>query len=551
MIGSVRGRLTLSVIAVVGAVAIMAALLAPRSVERALIDDRLDAEIPAEREALSMITVSTSGDALTSRELTAVFGPDILDLAASLEAAGALERLRSFRDDGTLVVAPVPGVLGQIETDGRVRVQHRAVELADGAVMTGELFQSLSAELNPTSIFDSPFQILASDSAMHELIADLETRFGDGFGERLDLGEVGDLGPLSGELFDEAFRELRRTALENLPELPPPSVAAPSVDQFVFGTRDVAGVEVIVAAPSDDIALTVDRLRTALWTAVPIAMVLTGLVTWLLAGRALRPVRVITQHTGRIRAGTLHERVPVPTSNDEVADLATEMNDMLDRLHREDQRRRQFVADASHELRSPIASIHTQAEVAVVENVDTPTVELATGVLAEAQRLGTIVDDLLALAHHDESLAPPGSIVDLDDVVLEAASRPRRLPIDTSRVSAGRVRGHVDELTRSVNHLLDNAARHATAEIQVSLATHDDLVVLTIDDDGPGIDPHERDRVFERFVRLDEARVRDDGGAGLGLAVVATVVSNSGGTVTVSGSDLGGARFRVSFPTAT
>ena len=153
------------------------------------------------------------------------------------------------------------------------------------------------------------------------------------------------------------------------PQAPPEPIR--TVDELIFGTRNVAGVDVIVTAPADGIDLTVDRLRTALWAAVPIAMLLTGLVTWLLAGRALRPVRVITEHTGQIRAGTLHERVPVPASHDEVAGLATEMNDMLDRLQREDQRRRQFIADASHELRSPIASIHTQAEVAISDGTST------------------------------------------------------------------------------------------------------------------------------------------------------------------------------------
>jgi signal transduction histidine kinase len=279
-------------------------------------------------------------------------------------------------------------------------------------------------------------------------------------------------------------------------------------------------------------------------------MLLTGLVTWLLAGRALRPVRAITEQTKQIRAGTLHERVPVPSSHDEVAGLATEMNDMLDRLQRDDRRRRQFVADASHELRSPIASIHTQAEVAVAAADDDETSEFAAGVLAEAERLGTIVDDLLALARHDEALAPPGDVVDLDDIVIAAASRPRRVPIDTSRVSGGQVRGRTDELMRIVTHLLDNAARHADSTVSVSLTTSGDRVELAVDDDGPGIDPADRERVFDRFVRLDEARVRDDGGAGLGLAVVSTVVVAAGGDVRVEDSGLGGARLVATLPAA-
>jgi signal transduction histidine kinase len=561
--GSVRSRLTGAVVLVVGAVAVTGALLAPRSVENALIDDRLDAEVPSERAALGIefATVSGSGDALGSPELTALFGPDLADLTASLERSGALERLRSFRPDGTLVVAPVAGVLGEIESNGRIRVDDRSPLLADGPIVTGSRLEQLSGELNPPTVFESPSDIFAGgDASLQEFLADLTARFDEDIAPRLDLGELGDLqdlGDLSNiteELFgDEFFRNFEQDVLAGRPPLPQvadPPGANRTVDQLVFGTRDVDGVEVIVAAPSDGIALTVDRLRTALWITVPIAMALTGLVTWLLAGRALRPVRLITEQTGRIRAGTLHERVPVPASHDEIAGLATEMNDMLDRLHGEDRRRRQFVADASHELRSPIASIHTQAEVVIAEAHDAAATELATGVLAEAERLGTIVDDLLALAHHDEALAPPGAIVDLDDIVLTAATRPRRVPVDTAGVSGGQVRGRPDELARAVTHLLDNAARHATSTVRVGVTTVENRVVLRVDDDGPGIDPGDRDRIFERFVRLDHARVRDDGGAGLGLAVVATVVAAAGGSVTVAESDLGGARFEVSLPVA-
>ncbi|NNE12222.1 MAG: HAMP domain-containing protein, partial [Ilumatobacter sp.] len=287
-----------------------------------------------------------------------------------------------------------------------------------------------------------------------------------------------------------------------------------------------------------------------LWLGVPIAMLLTGVLAWLLAGRALRPVRAISERTEQIGAGTLHERVPVPKSGDEVAGLARVMNDMLDRIQREDRRRRQFVADASHELRSPISSIQTQAEVAA--NEGGPASELAGGVLAESERLGALVDDLLSLARHDEALAPPGGEVDLDDIVLAEADRPRRVPIDTSRVSGGQVRGRSDELARVVTHLLDNAARHAESQVLVKLATDADGVTLEVHDDGPGIASEQRERIFERFVRLDEARERDGGGAGLGLAVVATVVRAAGGSVTVDESDeLGGARFRFTLPPAT
>jgi signal transduction histidine kinase len=543
---------------------VTAALLAPRSVERALVDDRLDAEVPAEQAALDerFVTLTSADGPLGSPQLTALFGPGIADLAASLDDAGALDRLRSFRADGALVVVPVPGVIGEIGADGRVRVDDGAPGSADGPVITGQRLEQLSTTLSPPSVFDLPADIFSDGgTSLDDFLAELQDRFDTDLGPRLDLGDLGDfddlgdLEAIGNELFSDDFlRELQRSVLDDLP-VPSESGGAArpprTVEQIVFGTRDVDGVEVIVAASAEGIDRTVERLREAIWIAVPIVMLLTGLATWLLAGRALRPVRAITEQTGRIRAGTLHERVPVPASHDEISALAGEMNDMLDRLYRDDRRRRQFVADASHELRSPIASIHTQAEVALAHVDDGDTRELAAGVLAEAERLGTIVDDLLALARHDEALAPPGGVVDLDDLVIAAAARTRRVPFDTRQVSGGQVRGRPDELTRTVNHLLDNAARHATTTVRVSLTTEGDRVELAVDDDGPGVDPADRERIFERFVRLDEARVRDDGGAGLGLAVVTTVVTAGGGSVTVTESDLGGARFVATFPTPT
>jgi signal transduction histidine kinase len=177
--------------------------------------------------------------------------------------------------------------------------------------------------------------------------------------------------------------------------------------------------------------------------------------------------------------------------------------------------------------------------------------ELAVGVLAEATRMGTVVEDLLSLARHDEGLAPPGNPMDLDDVVLAETSRPRLVAIDASGVSAGRVRGRRDELGSVVTHLLDNACRHALSSVVVHLESVDGWVILSIEDDGPGIPTDQRELVFERFFRLDEARERDSGGAGLGLAVVASVIRASGGTVCLSDSGIGGARFEVRLPASS
>lgn len=552
MIQSVRGRLTVAVTVTMGAIAVTASLVAPHIVERTLLDDRLDAE--AELDADSLTTpvriVTTEPRTIGTRELTALFGPEIADLVARLDAHDALDRIRSFRADGLVRVAPSAGIVGTVDLDGQIRVDRLDADELGGPVMSLDRLHELATSIGaaPTG----PLDMMEDGSLTFEdFLAELEDRFGPLLDGRLDPSVFDDLSDL--ELDDFIPRDVYDALVD---ELDDGTIATPArdLDELAFGIRPVGSVQVIVATPTDGIDRTVDRVRDALWFAVPLTMLLTGLATWVLAGRALRPVRLITERTSRIRSSTLHDRVPVPPGTDEIAGLATEMNTMLDRVHREDTRRRQFVADASHELRSPIAAIRTQAEAALATPDDVDTAELASGVLAEAERMSVLVDDLLSLARHDEALAPPGSVVDLDDIVLDEARRPRRVPVDTRKVSAGRVRCRVDELTRVVTHLLDNAARHAESAVAVSLTTVDEdgteVVRLVVEDDGPGVPPADRERIFERFVRLDDARERDRGGAGLGLAVVATVARSCGGDVAVDAGELGGARFTLSLPAA-
>jgi signal transduction histidine kinase len=224
------------------------------------------------------------------------------------------------------------------------------------------------------------------------------------------------------------------------------------------------------------------------------------------------------------------------------------MNSMLDRLETTSLRQRRFVSDASHELRSPIAVIRAQLEVALRRGdaADWPTV--AQRVLDEDQRLEQAVAELLELARTDERADAPEVVVDLDEVVLEDTARERRVPIDTSRVLAGRVHGTRSQFARVVANLLDNACRHAATRVEIALVRQEHDVVLTVDDDGPGIAIPDRERVFERFTRLDEGRSRDAGGVGLGLAMVRAIVERNGGTVSVDDAPLGGARLVVRLP---
>lgn len=306
---------------------------------------------------------------------------------------------------------------------------------------------------------------------------------------------------------------------------------------------------VAVASPLDGVRRSVDALSGVLWIGTPLLIALVGMLAWVLVGRALQPVEAIRAEVDEIKHTTMHRRVPVPGTGDEVARLASTMNDMLDRLQRAADRQRQFVSDASHELRSPVTTIRTDVEVALAHPDATDWPQLADRVLGETGRLGHLVDDLLELARIDEGRARRHGEVDLDEVVLvEAARLNGGLTVRTAGVSAGRVRGDEHQLAQAVRNLLDNAARYAESTITIALGEADGKVVLTIDDDGPGIPAEDRERVFERFTRLDEARDRRRGGAGLGLALVRRAVESHGGDVAISDAPSGGARLEVSLP---
>jgi signal transduction histidine kinase len=303
-----------------------------------------------------------------------------------------------------------------------------------------------------------------------------------------------------------------------------------------------------VASPLEGIRVTVDRVTDALLVAVPTLVVLVGAMTWFMTGQALRPVSAITGRVKDITGSTLHERVPEPHTDDEIAELARTMNAMLDRIEGASAQQKRFMSDASHELRSPVASIKTQLETALMDPGQTDWDSVARTVLTEDERLESLVGNLLALARLEEGQRPVPVEVDLDEVVHQQTARPARVPIDRSGVLAGRVLGVRGELTSVVRNLIDNAARHATSQMRVRLATHGPTVRLEVDDDGPGIEPIDRQKVFERFARLEEGRSRDAGGSGLGLALTKRVVEAHGGNVFVETSSLGGASFVVELP---
>lgn len=284
---------------------------------------------------------------------------------------------------------------------------------------------------------------------------------------------------------------------------------------------------------------------------LPVLLLVVALTTWVMVGRALAPVDAIRREVDGISAAQLHRRVPQPKADDEVGRLAATMNRMLARLEDARDSQRRFVSDASHELRSPITTIRHHAEVALAHPDRISAHELADVVLAEELRIQRLVEDLLLLARADEHVPPPRAPVDLDDLAFEEAGRLRSsssLRVDASGVGAARVHGDIDALRRVLRNLGDNAARHAKSRIDIGLSDRGAKVVLTVDDDGTGIPEAERNRVLRRFVRLDEARSRDDGGSGLGLAIVDEVARAHGGSVSISQPPLGGARVEVILP---
>lgn len=312
-------------------------------------------------------------------------------------------------------------------------------------------------------------------------------------------------------------------------------------------------VVVVVAQSLELVGQSTAVVVELLVTGYPIVLIGVALTSYWLVGRALRPVEAIRSRVADIEGNaTLSARVPVPKGSDEITHLATTMNDMLQRLQSASETQRRFVADASHELRSPLATIRAAHEVAAL-HPDQISPESTTGdVLAELDRVDSLVADLLLLARADErGLTLRRVDVDLDDLVRDEASRLRRQgrPTVTLHAPPVRVQGDPDNLARALRNLVDNAARHATSTVTIRLSSDDTSARIEIEDDGPGISARERERVFERFVRLDESRARTSGGTGLGLPIAREIARAHGGSLTVEDGQPG-ARFVLILPTS-
>ncbi|MFJ2263350.1 ATP-binding protein [Streptomyces sp. NPDC087844] len=377
--------------------------------------------------------------------------------------------------------------------------------------------------------------VSASDSARLNSIAN------DDAGDK-DEGVADEEDPLgAGDIADETWYGEGSATVEG------------ETDDYRFAGVDVVtkgGVPLTVYAGAP-LSGEQDAVGTALTTmliGLPLLLVTVSGVTYAVTRRALRPVEGIRAEMAAITASEdLSRRVPEPATHDEIARLARTTNETLAALEASVERQRAFVADASHELRSPIASLRTQLEVGAAH----PDLLDVAGAVEDTVRLQKLAADLLLLARLDAGERPADTRFDLAAFVRAEAGQRVGDRVEVSvDADAAEVSGSRGQLTRVLGNLLDNAQRHTRSSVAVTVRRAGEWAVLGVADDGTGVPAAEHERVFERFVRLDEARTRDDGGAGLGLSIARDVAVRHGGSLTVRDAPTGGALFELRLPLA-
>jgi signal transduction histidine kinase len=292
-------------------------------------------------------------------------------------------------------------------------------------------------------------------------------------------------------------------------------------------------------------------LAHLLWIVLPLLALLLSVLIWQVVGRAMRRVEAVRSSVAHITANNLDERVQPSGSGDELDHLVTTMNQMLDRLKVAVEREHQFVADASHELRSPMTALRA-ALTGADPNAARANSRLEAA-LSSLQRLELLAEELLAFEADGAKTSESARHVDLDDLVLSQASYLRAtsgLTIDVSEVSGGQVVASEMDMARVIENLSSNAVRHATSTVKFGLVEGDEVVRLTVADDGPGVPEEMRLKIFERFFRIDSDRNRARGGAGLGLAIAADLARRWDGRISVATADPSGALFVVELPRA-
>lgn len=442
---------------------------------------------------------------------------------------------------GLLCAALVVGavVLSTVLSRGRVAALDEAVRARAGtvaALVTADRLPDALPVTEPgeiVQVLDADGRVVATSPTASRTLAVLPPGALAELGER--AGRTG--APVVGETRASAYDEVARAAVAV------PDGAAP-------------GTVVVATVPADEVAGLVHALRLALAGVVPVVTALFAAAIWFALGRALRPVERLRSAAAQVARAGGPGSLPDPGTDDEIGALARTLNEMLDRLEVAAGRQRAFVADAAHELRTPVAALRAQLDVAATHPGAYAPGELVAVLGAEVRRMQALVDDLLLLARLGSRPLPAGEVdlgaVARDAVALAvagavagAAPAPEAGPAGTGGraadaapaerpavevVGAGRARGDAAALGRVVRNLVDNALRHADGSVRVEVADGR----VTVADDGPGVPAAERERAFERFVRLDEARARPGGGSGLGLAIARELAREHGGDVVLA-----------------
>jgi signal transduction histidine kinase len=330
--------------------------------------------------------------------------------------------------------------------------------------------------------------------------------------------------------------------------------------------RADGGDLVIAAVPYSSAADSLQVVAHGLIFGTPVLFIVFVGATWLAVGSTLRPIDRIRRGAARVTGTGVPADLPVPEARDEVRSLALTLNDMLSRLSSAQQRQRSLVSDTAHELRSPIASIRAQLEVALDHPAGQDWASTARDVLADTLRLSRLTEDLLLLARLDEQadqgdMGRHGEPLELRELARAVVARYGDSPVSVTAVTTeadgtALVAGNRDRLDRMLVNLIDNAIRYAKSSVTVSVSQSDSWVELAVADDGPGIPEADRERAFDRFARLDDARTRcddDAGGAGLGLAIVRATAQSHAGTAHLESAPDGasGLRAVVRLPAAT
>jgi signal transduction histidine kinase len=279
------------------------------------------------------------------------------------------------------------------------------------------------------------------------------------------------------------------------------------------------------------------------------AFALTGLVAgtnWRVSSGWVNAVETVRVQMSKLSMNNLSTRFGRPRQH-ELAMLTDTTNKALDRLEKAVRQEQQFASEASHELKTPVTGLRTQLEEALLYPDDVDPRETIRTALSATDRLGQIINDLLVLARLRADPAPPETL-DLGELVtLEAAARPQGVPVVAHAADKVPIHGRRIQLIRVVTNLLDNAQRHANSRVEITAQREDNVAVVAVTDDGPGIAPEDRERVFERFTRLPDGQRRDPGGSGLGLAISADIAHAHQGSLTVEDSPQG-ARFVLRLP---